>query len=337
MRKLLYIILAIVVASCVGGVTPPASEGTPADSDSIVTIVNIVDTTTVEDTTLLSLTPHQVDSLVFRLTHHYSENFNFLVKTDSLTLIPREGDLITDTCYVYDGDVIAVAAIKNVPGDSIDSIWVKVASSQFNMGWIPEQELLRGTTPDDTISEMLDALSSSRAIWMSALVAIGIIALFLGRKKNVNKKEFLLKELPHTFGYFLSEMTSIYPPLFLALVAVMASLYASVQNFVPEFWQEYYFHPTLNPLVLPPLMAALVVAMWMVIITFLALIDEVYHHFYFLPGITYLAKITGIAMLVYLIISWTTLFYAGYLLLAVLIAYLTKIIVKNLMVTQQDA
>ena len=321
MRKLLYIILSILIVSCVGGTATQPTEAQLPDSDSVPTIINIVDTAIVEDSTLMSLTPQQVDSMVFRLTHHYSENFNFLVKADSLKLIPREGDLLLDTCHVYKNDIIAVAAIKTVPGDSIDSIWVKVASNQTTMGWIRE-----GTTPDDLISEMLDALSSSRAIWMSALLAVGLIAVIIGRKKTVKKQEIF--HLPN----FLDEMLSPYPALFLLLVGIMASIYASVQNFVPEFWQEYYFHPTLNPLVLPPIMAALVVVLWLVIITFIAVIDEVYHHFYFLPGIIHLAKIIGAAMLVYLLVSWTTLIYVGYPLLAVLIYYLVKKIVKELRV-----
>ena len=326
MKKLLYIILSILIVSCVGGTATQPTEAQLPDSDSVPTIINIVDTAIVEDSTLMSLTPQQVDSMVFRLTHHYSENFNFLVKADSLKLIPREGDLLLDTCHVYKNDIIAVAAIKTVPGDSIDSIWVKVASNQTTMGWIRESELLKGTTPDDLISEMLDALSSSRAIWMSALLAVGLIAVIIGRKKTVKKQEIF--HLPN----FLDEMLSPYPALFLLLVGIMASIYASVQNFVPEFWQEYYFHPTLNPLVLPPIMAALVVVLWLVIITFIAVIDEVYHHFYFLPGIIHLAKIIGAAMLVYLLVSWTTLIYVGYPLLAVLIYYLVKKIVKELRV-----
>ncbi|MBQ9666271.1 MAG: zinc ribbon domain-containing protein [Bacteroidaceae bacterium] len=319
MKKLFYILISLLIISCVGGATTGAGDTTPKDSDSVPTIVTIVDTTTTVDTTLLSLSPKQVDSLMFRLTHHYSENFNFLVKADSLTLIPREGDLITDTCHVYADDIIAVAEIKALPGDSIDSIWVKVASNQFTMGWIPEQELLKGTTPDDPISEMLYALSSSRAIWMSALVALGVIAIFFGRKKKLAMPLILRFE----------EMPSIYPPLFLLLVALMASLYASVQNFVPEFWQEYYFHPTLNPLVLPPVMATLVVLMWLVIITFIAVIDEVYHHFYFAQGVTYLAELIGVSMLVYLIVSWTTLIYIGYLLLIALAYFLLRMIHQN--------
>jgi hypothetical protein len=196
------------------------------------------------------------------------------------------------------------------------------------VGWIHESELLKGATPDDLISEMLDALSSSRAIWMSAIVAIGLVAIIIGRKKTIKKRELL--HLPS----FLDEMQSPYPALFLLLVAIMASIYASVQNFVPEFWQEYYFHPTLNPLVLPPVMAALVVVLWLVIITFIAVIDEVYHHFYFVPGIIHLVKISGAAMLVYLFISWTTLIYIGYPLLIVLAYFLIKMILNTIKATQ---
>ena len=324
MKKLLYIILCIMVASCVGSSVSKPIAASPTDSDSVPVIVTIVDTATTGDSTLMTLSPQQVDSLEFRLTHHYSENFNFVVKADSLMLIPREGDLVTDTCVVRRGSVIAVAAIKTVPGDSIDSIWVKVASSQTTMGWLRERELLRGTTPDDTISELLDMLSSSRAVWMSALVVLGVIAFILGKKKDVRKKELLRSTLA-----FLDEMSSIYPSLFLLMVAAMASVYASVQNFVPEFWQEFYFHPTLNPLVLPPVMATLVVLLWLVVITFLAVVDEVYHHYYFVPGITYLTKLCGMAMFVYLIISWATLFYVGYPLLAVLAYFLLKKVIEK--------
>ena len=60
-----------------------AQNAEVADSDSI---------------RILDLTPQQKDSLIFRLTHHYTDNFNFLVKADTLILLPREGDLIQDTC-----------------------------------------------------------------------------------------------------------------------------------------------------------------------------------------------------------------------------------------------
>lgn len=313
MKKILYVIIAIIVTSCIGETAlPPTAH---KDSTDIRTTTAAYLSDTISDSILLMPSTHQADSLLFRLTHHYSENFNFLVKADSLTLVPREGDMMHDTCKVYHGDVIVVAAIKPLAGGDIDSIWVKVASNQHTMGWILEQELLQGTTPDDPISEMLDALTGSRTIWMTSIILIGIIAIAFSKRKNLRKSL-----LPS----FFNEMDSPYPSFFLILTTIIAALYASIQNFVPEFWQEYYFHPTLNPLVLPPLMATLVVMAWLLIITLIAVIDEIYHHFYFIAGITYLAKLLGLAMMVYLFVSWTTIIYIGYAILLILLPLLGK-------------
>ena len=313
MKKILYLIIAIIVTSCIGETAlPPTAH---KDSTDIRTTTAAYLSDPISDSILLMPSTHQADSLLFRLTHHYSENFNFLVKADSLTLVPREGDMMHDTCKVYHGDVIVVAAIKPLAGGDIDSIWVKVASNQHTMGWILEQELLQGTTPDDPISEMLDALTGSRAIWMTSIILIGIIAIAFSKRKNLRKSL-----LPS----FFNEMDSPYPSFFLILTTIIAALYASIQNFVPEFWQEYYFHPTLNPLVLPPLMATLVVMAWLLIITLIAVIDEIYHHFYFMAGITYLAKLLGLAMMVYLFVSWTTIIYIGYAILLILLPLLGK-------------
>lgn len=309
MKHLIYIAIAFIIISCVGNSTTRPIAADTSDTTSTVVITGADDSTAVTDSNYINLSQQQADSIIFRLTHHYSLNFNFLVKSDSLTLIPREGDIIIDTCVVHAGDIVAVADIKVVPGDSIDSVWVKVASNQMTMGWLPEHDLLRGATPDDAISEIIDMLSDSRIVWMSVLAMLGIIGLFMRRKReNISIKNL------HNLS-FLDDMNSPYPYTFLIMTAVLASLYASIQNFTPEFWQEYYFHPTLNPLVLPPFMATLVIMAWMLVITFIAVIDEVYHHFYFLPGITYIAKLVGLSMLVYLIISWSTLIYIGYLML----------------------
>lgn len=260
---------------------------------------------------ILDLTPQQKDSLVFRLKHHYSENFNFMVKADSLMLIPREGDLIQDTCKVYRDELIAVAEIKYIPNDSIDSIWVKVAHDQLTMGWVPEHELLQGAIPNDQISSLLYAMTNSRVFWMSALILFGLCAYFFHQGES--RQLYLLK---------FEEMDSIYPFLFLALVGIMASVYASIQNFTPEYWQEYYYHPVLSPVGLPLIMAILVTLVWMVIIVFIAVVDEVYHHFYFVPGMAYIFELLGLAMFVYLVISWSTLLYIGYVLLAFFLCFI---------------
>ncbi len=278
--------------------------------------------TTEESTdTVPKLTPQQVDSVVFRLTHHYGPNFNFELKADSMILVPREGDLIQDTCVVRNKDLLVVAQIKRIEAsDSTmeDTFLIKVAHDQTTMGWVKESELLENAVPDDPISQLIDFMTGSRAIWMSSFLGFGVIAFFF-RKMRKQKMSISISDLKVVD---LIEMDSFYPPLLLILVACVAALYASVQNFVPEFWQEYYFHPTMNPLLLPPIMAVLVTLVWLTLIVIVAVVIEVYNNFYSFRGIIYLFEIAGVCMLVYLLISWTILIYVGYLLLPILIAYL---------------
>lgn len=255
--------------------------------------------------TLLELTQKQADSLEFRLLHHYTHNFNFVVKADSLVLIPREDEL-NDTVLVRKDSRVVVADIRE-----LDTIWIKVARDQFTMGWIPEDELLKSVVPDDPISQVIDSLTSSRYIWMSVVVLLGLLGFLLKRRG--------LKQLQI---FHFEEMDSFYPTLFLILVSLVACLYGSIQQYAPEFWQEYYFHPTLNPLILPPIMATLLTLVWAVIIVFIAMLVDVYHHFYFFQGLMYILEMLGSAMISYLVISWTTSVYVGYVLLVVYIIVL---------------
>ena len=307
MNKLLYILLLLATL----GPSPIRGE---LERGSFPPILGEADGGSTAVDTLLELTPAQADSLEFRLLHHYTNNFNFVVKADSLVLIPREDELY-DTCKVRKDDRIAVADIRES-----DTIWIKVARDQFTMGWIPEDELLQGVVPDDSISQVIDSLTVSRYIWMSVLVVLGILGFVA----------FVLKRrgLPQLQIFRFDEMDSFYPTLFLILVASLACLYASIQKFTPEFWQEYYFHPTLNPLILPTVMAVLVTLMWIVIIAFIAMLIDVYHHFDFFQGLTYVLEMLGLAMVSYLIISWTTSIYIGYLLLALYIILLLWIYSK---------
>ena len=299
MNKWLCILLVIALSSC--GWTEQLNGGQEMS----------VSVDYMEVDTLLELTQKQADSLEFRLLHHYTYNYNFVVKADTLQLIPRE-DETNEVCCIRKGDRIAVADIRE-----LDTIWIKVARDQFTMGWITEDELLRGVVPDDPISQVIDSLTVSRSIWMSILIVLGVVGFFLKRRGL------------HQLQLFqFDEMDSFYPTLFLILVASLGCLYVSIQTDAPEFWQEYYFHPTLNPLILPPLMTALVTLMWAVIIVFIAMLIEVYHRFDFFQGLIYVLELVGVAMVSYLIISWTTTIYVGYGLLAIYIIVLLWIYFK---------
>ena len=297
MKHILYIIgvaLLVTICSCRDAVLPDGGGLVGPDSASA--------------DSLLELTQSQADSLEFRLLHHYTNNFNFLVRSDTLCLLPLDVTSI-DTVRVNRGDVVAVADIRMG-----DTVWVKVARDQLTMGWLTEDELLTQCVPDDLISQLIDWLSGSRLVWMSAVVLLGVVGFAFRRRLRHQLQIFRFDEMDSPFSVLL--------PI---LVSIMACLYSSIQMFAAEFWQEYYFHPTLNPLILPPVMATLVALVWLVAIVFLALIIDVYHHFYFFPGITYLLEMLGVSMVSYLLISWTTQIYVGYPILAAYVGTLVWI------------
>ena len=245
--------------------------------------------------TLLELTHQQADSLSFRFMHHYTINFNFLIVVDSMALVPHETDII-DTCYVYKDDVVVVADIRySNQGD----VWIKLFCDQMTMGWVKETELLKCAIPNDRISEALFWLSGSRGVWMSLLLLLGIFGFFFMMKR---------KRKIHVFQKQTPRIVTLYSVMLVMLVIVLATLYAGIQTFAPEYWQEYYFHPTLNPLMLPNIMALLVLSVWLVVIVFIALIFVIYDYFFFAEGVYYLLETTGICMLAYLMISWMILF-----------------------------
>ncbi|MBR3442099.1 MAG: zinc ribbon domain-containing protein [Bacteroidaceae bacterium] len=303
----MWLLLLPLLAACTHGT---AESNSLCDSDTVAVTVITADEVAVPTDTVTALSVQQIDSLRFRLTHHYNENFNFRVKSDSLCLVPRLGDTVTDTCWVFDDDLIVVAQIyTQLAQDSLarDTVWVKVARDQQTMGWVEEQQLLQSSVPDDPISQILDALTYSRGVWMTLLILLGIVGLSVGGKRMRNS------------------IPSPYPFLLLMLVGLIATLYASVQNFAPEYWLEYYFHPTMNPLLLPPVMAVLVTLIWTLLIVTGAVVIEVYRYLNFLRGMVYLFQLAGLSMVVYLVISWTTLIYVGYLLLPLFILTLIYI------------
>lgn len=353
---LLIVLVSVMMMSCEGKTdapTPTATDSLPA-TDTVSAPVTKIDSVYISQ-----LTNDQIDSLEFRLTHHYTINDNFKVLADSIKIVPRE-DEQSDTTYVFRNEMLAIVKVKRnfvSPDDSMemsqadanlmksmeeatqevdqsspppppvlvssqstdsasslpaDTVWVKVATEHKTMGWITESTLLKYTVPNDSISELLRSLTNTRLLWMGGLLLLGILAVYYHRRYN--KKNVRMVKL--------NEMDSLYPFLFIMLIATLACLYASIQNFAPEYWQEYYFHPTLNPFLLPPVMAILVILVWLIVIVFIALFMETYNHFTFARGMAYFLEIMGASMFVYLFISWTTRIYIGYLLFLILVWFL---------------
>lgn len=269
----------------------------------------------------LELTEAQMDSLSFYSTHHYTQNFNFLVKADSLHLkydpnssvspeFIDENTLAVDSVTFFRGDHIVVADIKTIPSDSIDSVWVKVARDQVAMGWVRESELLPAVTPDDPISVFIDTFSNKHLLFFLALLVL--VGSAYGLRKLHSQNAYIIH---------FNDIPSYYPTVLAVLVAASATFYSSIQLFGPETWRHFYYHPTLNPFVVPFHLQLFLMSVWAIVIMTIATIDDVCHHLSLSDAVLYLLGLAGVCAVLYVVFSITTLYYIGYPLLVAYIVF----------------
>lgn len=268
----------------------------------------------VSDAFPVSYSARQLDSISFYSRHHYSQNFNFVVKADSLVLLRQQPEeafsqlLATDSLTVHRHDHLVVADIRMLPTDSIDSVWVQVARDQHTIGWVHESSLLASVDPDDPISQFISTFSDVHLlIFLIIIVVIGFV--YLMRKMLRGNARIV----------HFNDIDSFYPTLLVLLVASAATFYASIQTFAPEVWRHFYFHPTLNPFATPLILSVFLISIWAILIVGLAAADDVRHQLPLGEAVVYLCGLAAVCAVDYIIFSLTTLYYIGYLLL---VAYL---------------
>ncbi len=255
-----------------------------------------------------NLSDRQLDSISFYTTHHYTRNFNFIVASDSILLSSQSPDeLPFDTIAVYAGERLVVADIMTMSSDSIDSTWVKVARDQASQGWLRECELLKNVEPDDPISRFINTFSDSHLLVFLALVAVTLAVYSL---------RWLRRR--HAFVVHYLDIPSFYPSLLALLVAVSATLYASIQLFAPDSWRHFYYHPTLNPLSLPLHLSLFISSVWLILIVSIAAVDDTLRHLSLSDAMLYLVGLASVCAVNYVVFSVSTLYYIGY---PLLIAY----------------
>ena len=271
------------------------------------------------------LTEQQLDSISFYTTHHYTQNYNFVVTGDSLVVVAQQPDEMSvpdvvsielesiglekkkDSITIRRHEHVVVADIKTVPSDTIDSIWVKVARDQLTFGWIHENELLTKVSPDDPISQFIDAFSNTHLLVFLAFLVLTGATYGLRRLMRKGCK------IVH-----FNDIKSFYPTALCLLIASSAVLYSSIQLFGPETWRHFYYHPSLNPFALPFWLGVFVSSVWALIILALATIDDVTHSLPLGEAIIYLVGLAAVCAVLYTVFSITTLYYIGY---PLLIAY----------------
>jgi len=268
-----------------------------------------------------------VDSLSFYLTHHYWLDYNFQT-TDSLQLlsVPPVATmtdytlLLPDTVRIEKKADLVVADVLYVPSDSIDSVWVKVAHDQFTQGWTREKELLDCAVPDDPISKFIYHFSGKRTAVVYALITLALLFWLIQRARCKPRRMVHFRDIP-----------SFYPTLLCLSFSGAACLYGSMQKFVPTTWEEFYFHPTLNPFHpdLPLILAFFIASVWFTLVIGIAVVDEVRRQHDVGSDLSYLATLGAVCIVDYLIFSLTTPYYIGYALFVAYCVFAVRAYLKN--------
>lgn len=247
----------------------------------------------------------QLDSLSFASTHHYSQGYNFVVRGDSIELIKQQPEellshLPTDSFAIRKHEHVVVADIRKLPNDTVDSIWVQLATADYRFGWVRESKMIKKVVPDDPISQFISTFSDVHLLIF--LIVIVLFSLFYLVRKISSRNAHIVH---------FNDIRSFYPTLLCLLVACSAALYALIQMYAPEVWQHFYYHPTLNPFSLPPIMEVFLVSVWLMLIVGLAAVDDARHQLPAGEALLYTAGLAAVCAFDYIVFSLTTLYYIG--------------------------
>lgn len=254
---------------------------------------------------------------------NYSINYNFLVDADSLVLLKQQPEellnmLHTDSVVVYKDDCLVVADIRILPNDITDSVWVYVARDQSTFGWIHESVLLAHVVPDDPISLFVSTFSDVHLLIFLIFISLMSVAYIM---------RMILRHKARLVHF--NDIDSFYPTLLTLLVSSAAALYSSIQMFVPDVWQGFYFHPTMNPFVQPAILAVFLVSVWAILIVGLAVMDVVNRNLPIGEAVMYLLGLAGVCATDYILFSITTLYYIGYPLLVAYFIFAIRQYLRN--------
>lgn len=261
-----------------------------------------------QDLTDESLSQETRDSLKYLYEHHYTWDTNLLVQADSVDLEawPVKGRYDR----LYKGQRVVVAEFAIHPADSVDSVWVKLAHSAQIQGWIRECDLIHYFVPDDSISTAIYLFSNTHLSYFIIVFALCITVWVIHVLRN--------KKLQTVF---FNDIDSTYPLLLCLLVAISATIYESIQVFVPDTWQHYYYNPTLSPWKVPFILSLFLSCLWLIVIVFLAVIDVSFKQLSIASALSYLAGLASMCIVCYFFFIWTTRFYVGYVFLAAFICF----------------
>lgn len=226
------------------------------------------------------------------MSRHYTANFNFRLTGD--LPLQREQPLHTrqvwgDSVWLKSGDEVVVAQLAVIPEDSVDTVWVKLARDQMTQGWVRESRMMESVVPSDPISEFIHLFSSRHTDYFMSFSLL-VLLLWLWMKS----KRYRMPVVHY------DDIGSGYPAAFCLTLSASALLYAWIQKYHAEAWQEYYFHPSLNPFGQPWIVALFLCSVWALVVMALATADEMRRLLKGRGLIFYGATLTTVAMVDYM-------------------------------------
>ena len=231
----------------------------------------------------------------------YALNSNSRVTADTLWLHQLP---LLDSIPVREGDELVVAEITARKEMEGDSVWVKVARDQETIGWVPERQLLSHIVPVDPISRCIHLFSNSHALPFFLVLAVFFLCFVY---RALRRKQIKL--------IWLNDIDSVFPITLSWLMAAAATLYNSMQHFVPETWERYYYDPSLNPFDLPFVLGLFVLSVFLILLLGVALLDDLFHQTTMEVAFFYLLGLASCCIFLYIFFTylWVYLAYVAFI------------------------
>lgn len=243
------------------------------------------------------------DSLHDLYKYHYTLGTNLECNSDSVQL--AQLPVIDQFKKVEKGDNVVVAEFMIQPKDSVDSVWVKIARDQETQGWMHESEIVKHFVPTDSISQFIYLFSHTHASLLLLLISF-LAGMSLYGRWHIGKLQTV----------FFDDIDSTYPLLLCFCMAFSATIYESLQMFLPETWEHFYFNPTISPFKVPFIISIFLLSLWGYIIVLIAALDDTFKILKLKDALFYLVGLFSACVFCYFIFIYTTQIYIGYAFLA---------------------
>ena len=109
---------------------------------------------------------------------------------------------------------------------------------------------------------------------------------------------------------WLNDIDSVFPMTLSLLMAASATIYNSIQHFVPETWQHYYYDPTLDPFDVPFILGLFIISVGLILLVGLAMLDDLYHQTSFQVAFFYLVGVASACIFIYIFFTYVWVYIA---------------------------